>query len=146
MSALLVRTTPVFVGSAGQSQKGAGCAQGAEPALRPAPRHSPERSLAISAQERSLASCAWCSVPQQAASMLLGHHASLYLCRSCRFLSWCQNWAIICAGVAWCNSWCQSVRGEETSRRQMQVKPRRCLSPRFLPGSVAGAAKPLQTP
>lgn len=50
-------------------QEGAGSGQGTELAPRLLPWHSPEWSLAVSVQ---------CSVPQQAASMPLGHHTSVF--------------------------------------------------------------------
>lgn len=90
-------------------------------------RHSSQSSLAVAAR---------CSVPSQAASMLPEHHTSLFLCRSCRLLSWYQNWA----GDARFSSWCHAVQEEHS-----QVMPRRCQRPRFLPGH-ARAGKPLQTP
>lgn len=84
----------------------------------------------------SLAVAAWCSVPPQAALMLPEHHASFFLCRSCRFLSRYQNWA----GNPRFSSRCQAVKEEPS-----QVMPRRCQRLRFLPGH-AGAGKPPQSP
>lgn len=123
----------------------------------------------LAVQEESLAGCAQCSVPQQAASMLLGLHTSFCLCRSCRFLSWYQDLADSCPELSWCSKRCLAVQMEETSKQQtlkdknpsdkcmkkvawvtnMRMRnareARQVPDLRALPCPMAGAGKPPQT-